>query len=308
MVAPVGVGDMYTKIEARFWDDEKMAPLDDDCKLLGLFLLSSKYRNIVGLYILPSVYVTHRLRWPEERFQKAFAKLLEIGFIKYDTANEILFICNFLDPEYNPLENPNQVKAAIEKTNELPLSPLFEDLIAALQQHFKPFYEPLIKRLQERLQRGYAKPVTVTVEVKETVTSSLKAVTPAVDSVDNSGVSTSDNAGTTGNEGPPAGPPETVDNSGGEPQTADTADFMAFWGAYPNRLNMTQAIDAWEKVVAAGEAPRSLLIAAEAYGRHVRTKRIATADILPPHQFLTEGLYRVYVPSQQAANGGAGFG
>ncbi len=282
MVAPVGVGDMYTKIEARFWDDEKMAPLDDDCKLLGLFLLSSKYRNIVGLYILPSVYVTHRLRWPEERFQKAFAKLLEIGFIKYDTANEILFICNFLDPEYNPLENPNQVKAAIEKTNELPLSHLFEDLIAALQLHFKPFYEPLIKRLQERLQRGYAKPVTVTVEVKETVTSSPTVVTPSVDSVDNSECVASD-------------------DSSGEPLATDS---MTFVDTYPRRYKIAEAMAEYERLVSSGEAPLKLMLATRGYARHVERKGINKADIPPADVWLREGLWRVYLPSVR----GDGFG
>lgn len=143
---------MYTKVESSYWTDEKIKPLDDASKLLGLYLLTTKYRNIVGLYFLPAVLATGELKgWSEKKFQTALDKLLGVGFVKYDPVEQIVFIVNFLNPDYNPLQNPNQVDAAMKKIKELPSTPLFTDLIAALRKYPKPFYEPLIKQLSERL-------------------------------------------------------------------------------------------------------------------------------------------------------------
>lgn len=161
---------MYTKIESCLWDDEKTAVLDDDCKLLWLYLLSTRHRNIVGLYSLPHVYATHQLKWSMKKYKKAFNKLLEIGFIKYDEETELVFIVNFLSHKFNAMQNGNQVTSAIEKVDELPTSKLFNDLVNALQKFYKPFYEPLIKHLSERFNKQFGKQVTVTVTVKETVT------------------------------------------------------------------------------------------------------------------------------------------
>ncbi|MDT8901148.1 hypothetical protein [Anaeroselena agilis] len=97
---------------------------------------------------------------------------------------------------------------------------------------------------------------------------------------------------------------DVVDKSGGEP---GSADFMAFWGVYPNRAHMTKAIEAYENAVAAGESPQALMLAARGYARHVRNKRLATADITEPDVFIAEGIWMVYAPVRRAV-GGDGFG
>jgi hypothetical protein len=263
---------MYTKVESRFWDDEKLKPLDDDSKLLALFFLTTKHRNIIGMYIIPSVFVTHCLKWSEERFREAFTKLLGIGFIKYDEATEIVFITNFLSQQYNPIENPNQIKAAIEKTNELPLSPLFEDLIAALHKHFKPFYKPLVERLQERLGQGFGKPVLrtpYTVEEKVTVIRSIGDNTRAVDNVD------------------------IVDNS----LETGKQDFTDFWNIYPRREGIARAQGAWENVIAEGVKPLDLIIAAGKYAIQVAEEKTEKRFMKMPHTFITEKVFRDYLPA-----------
>ncbi|HOW23609.1 MAG TPA: DUF6431 domain-containing protein [Sedimentibacter sp.] len=76
----------------------------------------------------------------------------------------MVLVKNYL--KHNPLENPNQVKHAIEKLNELPETHLFRSLLTVIEQFDKPFIQPLIERLQERL----GQPVTVTVTGSITVT------------------------------------------------------------------------------------------------------------------------------------------
>lgn len=153
---------MYTKIESQFWKDEKMMKLSGDGKFLMLYLLTSPHRNIIGCYFLPEPYACFDLGWSPERFGKALRELRDAGRIKYDEQNYILLIPNYL--KFNPLENPNQVKSAIEKLNELPQTKLFQDLLSVIKTIDKSFVKPLIERLQQRL----PKPVTVTVNNNST--------------------------------------------------------------------------------------------------------------------------------------------
>jgi len=111
----------------------------------------------MGFYFLPSPYACFDLGWDEKRFNKALQELLEVGTIKYDPHAHVVLIQNYL--KHNALENPNQVKSAIEKLNEMPQTPLFRDFLSVIERFDKPFIQPLIERLQERL----GKPVTVSV-------------------------------------------------------------------------------------------------------------------------------------------------
>lgn len=154
---------MYTRVESRFWQDEKMRTVSDDARYLMLYLLTSPHRNIMGFYFLPSPYACFDLGWDEKRFNKALQELLEVGTIKYDPHAHVVLIQNYL--KHNVLENPNQVKSAIEKLNEMPQTPLFRDFLSVIERFDKPFIQPLIERLQERL----GKPGTGTVTVTETV-------------------------------------------------------------------------------------------------------------------------------------------
>ncbi|HHV99974.1 MAG TPA: hypothetical protein GXX36_10480 [Clostridiaceae bacterium] len=152
---------MYTRVESRFWQDEKMRTISDDARYLMLYFLTSPHRNIMGFYFLPSPYACFDLGWDEKRFQKALQELLQTGCVKYDACTHVVLIQNYL--KHNPLENPNQVKSAIEKFSEMPQTPLFQDFLTILEQFNKPFMKPLIERLKERL----GKPVTVSVTVSE---------------------------------------------------------------------------------------------------------------------------------------------
>lgn len=140
---------MYTRVESRFWQDEKMRTVSSDAKHLMLYLLTSPHRNIIGFYFLPTPYACFDLGWVEERFNKGLGELSQIGVIQYDPHTHVVLIQNYL--KHNPLENPNQVKKAIVKLDEVPQTPLFRAFQDALKQYSKPFVEPLTKRLGERL-------------------------------------------------------------------------------------------------------------------------------------------------------------
>jgi len=140
---------LYTKVESRFWQDEKMRTVSADARYLMLYFLTSPHRNIMGFYFLPPPYACFDLGWDEKRFAKGLQELLQATVIQYDQEAHVVLIQNYL--KHNPLENPNQVTSAVKRLDEVPQTRLFQAFIDVLKQHSKPFAEPLIERLRERL-------------------------------------------------------------------------------------------------------------------------------------------------------------
>ncbi|WP_312560896.1 hypothetical protein [Anaerospora sp.] len=140
---------MYTKIESQFWKDEKMLKLSGDARYLMLYLLTTLHRNMIGCYFLPEPYAYFDLGMAPEQFHKAMSELVRARRVKYDMENHILLIPNYL--RFNPLENPNQVKSAIDKLDELPQTQLLQDLYDVVKTIDKQFMKPFTERLQERL-------------------------------------------------------------------------------------------------------------------------------------------------------------
>lgn len=134
----------YHRVQAKFWTDEAVRTWDDDTKLLALYLITSPHTNLLGCFVLPKLYIMADLRWSEKQLEKPFAKLLAAGFLRYDDATELLLIANYL--RHNPLENPNQVTAAVRKLDELPSSPLLQELGLSIEQLGEPLLQPLAKR------------------------------------------------------------------------------------------------------------------------------------------------------------------
>ena len=126
----------YTRIKSKFWTDEKVKKWDSDTKFLALYLLTSPHKNMLGCYVLSKLYICADLEWDMKRLGKPFTKLLDQGFINYDDDNELILLTNFL--KHNPLENGNQVKAAISLLSELPHSPSVNNVEHSVEQLDKP--------------------------------------------------------------------------------------------------------------------------------------------------------------------------
>lgn len=132
---------MYTKIEARIWQDQDFKKLSDSSKLLFIYLLTCPHRNMVGLYYMPTFYILNDFVDPSQTVSKGFqdglkmvvdglSELSENGFIRVDKQSEMIFICNYL--KYNPPENPNQVKKMAKVIESLPETVLIFDLYATI--------------------------------------------------------------------------------------------------------------------------------------------------------------------------------
>jgi len=164
----------YCRIKTKFWTDEKMRKRSDDAKLLALYLLSSPHANMIGCYVLPKLYACEDLGWSPQRFGKAFAELLQDGFVKYDEETRLLLIPNYL--KHNPIENKNQAIAAAKVVIELPRSPLLQELKQFAEQLGKLFLEPFIEQLSKQIPEHIT--VTVNKDLDPSRDKSLDGQTP----------------------------------------------------------------------------------------------------------------------------------
>lgn len=161
---------MYTRIESKFWTDEKFKPAEDIVKLGYLYCLSSPHKNIIGMYFLPLGYVSSDLHWTIEKVQSVFDELIRMKRIIYDPDSCVLLVLNYF--KHNPIQNKNMAISGIDKLSELPENSCLEEFEKAIKKYYKPFVLPLLKRLRERLGKQ------VTVEETETVTGEVTVTTP----------------------------------------------------------------------------------------------------------------------------------
>jgi len=149
----------YQRIFTSIWQDEKFLQLSDDGRFLFIYILTAPHSNSLGLYVLPKAYILGDLGWDRERLDKPFAELLDEELVDYDESPRLILVKNHL--RHNPIENENQAKANAKIVSMMPKSHLYAYVISKLDQFNKPFYEPLLKLLKERLPKRLPEPAPV---------------------------------------------------------------------------------------------------------------------------------------------------
>jgi len=258
---------MYTRVESRFWQDEKMRLVSSDARHLMLYLLTSPHRNILGMYFLPIPYACFDLGWDEHRFGKGLSELLGKGCIKYDEENHVVLVINFL--KHNPLENQNQVKSAVDKLEQLPQTPLIKDLYEIVKDE-KPHYKQLVERLDKQLSKGlseqlnelFSKQEEVKEEEKET--EEEKEYNTAADAAKNQLVPAEKSSGSQ----------EVIEDDGAQPKKTGkdeyTQEFEEFWSNYPRKLDKRRAFKAWKARLKEGTDPLDIIQAGINYANYCK--------------------------------------
>lgn len=100
----------YGKVYGTFWTSETTGRLSDDGKLLALYLMTTTHATISGVFRMPDGYVSEDLNWPVERVKQGFQELSEKGFATRCEDTKWAWVIKHL--EWNPPENPNQIKGA----------------------------------------------------------------------------------------------------------------------------------------------------------------------------------------------------
>ncbi len=100
----------YGKVFSRIWESEDFRSMSEDGRALVLYLLTCQHGTIAGVFRVPDGYACEDLQWTAERVAAAFSETLAKGFANRCETTKWVWVFKFL--EWNPPENPNQVKAA----------------------------------------------------------------------------------------------------------------------------------------------------------------------------------------------------
>ena len=104
----------YAKIFTSLWNNEKFQGLSEKGKLLYIYLLSSPHSTCLGAYNIKPGYIQADLEWAKGTVKETLQELFNKGFIQ--PLKTGLIIHDFF--EYNSLDNPNQLKAALNSSVE----------------------------------------------------------------------------------------------------------------------------------------------------------------------------------------------
>lgn len=108
----------YGKVHTSFWSSETTRTMSEDARALSLYLLTCSHGTLAGVFRLPDGYVCEDLQWTPERVCKGFEELLIKGFANRCATTKWVWIIKHL--EWNPPENPNQKKAAVKLSGQIP--------------------------------------------------------------------------------------------------------------------------------------------------------------------------------------------
>lgn len=143
----------YGKIYTTFWTSPEMQGVSEQARLLAAYLLTGPHGNMLGCFRLPMAYIQADMRWVPADALSILTELITIDFVRYDKGTSWLFLPNYLT--WNPIENPNQGKAAAKLVEAVPVkSSFYAELIEAL----KPFAQRFPQGLPEPSPQGLAKP------------------------------------------------------------------------------------------------------------------------------------------------------
>jgi len=108
----------YGKVYTRFWLKQNVLSWSDSAKLLGLYLLTCPHCNLLGCFRLPIGYVASDLNWDKQQVLSALCELEKDQFLIRCEKSGWTLIRSFL--KHNPIENPNQGKAAFRLLKDVP--------------------------------------------------------------------------------------------------------------------------------------------------------------------------------------------
>lgn len=132
----------YGRVETTFWQNPKIARLDDSTKLLLLYLYSCPHGNAAGCFHLPVGYMMADLRWDENRVSERVSDLVQRGFIEHDPESGLIRIVGWFG--HNGIENSNVAKGIAAILRRLPTGQIFDNLVNDLVRLGNRFMAPLL--------------------------------------------------------------------------------------------------------------------------------------------------------------------
>lgn len=124
----------YRVTACSLWADSAFLAFSADSKLLYLALTTGLHTtSIPGCWCVWPEAIMHQLRWPAQRFRRAFAELATADFARWDFGAGVLFIGRVLDVD--PPDSPSAVLGWRSAWAELPASRLKVQAWEAIRRH-----------------------------------------------------------------------------------------------------------------------------------------------------------------------------
>lgn len=132
----------YGVLHVSFWTDPELSAMSDAANRLAAYYITGAHTTLIGCFRCPIGYICADLRWTPEKAAKAD---VELGsFVQRD--GEWVFLPTYL--RWNPIENPNQGKAAARLFDQLPTRLRFYETVSkVLLGHAETLSEPFRNRL-----------------------------------------------------------------------------------------------------------------------------------------------------------------
>lgn len=85
----------YSSVVPTFWTGKtgrEIRAIGPECQVVALYLLTSPHSNMIGLYYLPKLFISHETGLTIEGASKALQSLSEVHFCTYDDDTETVFV------------------------------------------------------------------------------------------------------------------------------------------------------------------------------------------------------------------------
>ena len=164
----------YRPVFCQIWSDDKFPYLDDDAKLVWFHVYTCEASNAVGVFKASLPALAADLRWPLERYTKAFAELSETLRVEYDERFHVVRFPTFFN--WNRPSNPNVLTGWFAAFEGVPPSPLKSQQFNALVDAAKGWGEAF-EKVAERFAPSFTNQRPVNSEYK----TSLPAALPRAD-------------------------------------------------------------------------------------------------------------------------------
>ena len=149
----------YGKVAPQFWTGKTGKALrgDSEAQVVAMYLMTSPHANMIGVYHLPMLYLSHETGLSIEGASRGLAKCVELGFCVYDDESETVFVVEMAAHQVGEelKESDNRVKSVGRQYKSIS-SPVIADAFHA--RYGEPFnlespYEAPSKGLVKGLQK-----------------------------------------------------------------------------------------------------------------------------------------------------------
>lgn len=132
----------FHMVSVDFWQDTEDWSSDE--RSMAIYLLTCPHRTKEGLFRLSPSYVVAELGFNRDRAFATFSALTSRGWIRYDHAAKVMFLCKSL--RWFPPTGAKSIAGACSAVSHLRETPLFADFYAAAERWAPSFAEGLRER------------------------------------------------------------------------------------------------------------------------------------------------------------------